>query len=95
MYVKPISSEPSTQAMEVAMLKRRLLYASTQIFKPTTVVASPGPPNVSRKIFPMFWNVPINAPTKLMKNLEYGKGYQKYDKESYLPEKLKGKKYLK
>ena len=36
-----------------------------------------------------------NAPTKLMKNLGYGKGYEKYDKESYLPEKLKKKKYLK
>src|SRR5207244_2619027 len=45
-------------------------------------------------------NLPIpmnirNAPTKLMKNLGYGKGYEKYDKESYLPEKLKKKKYLK
>ena len=36
-----------------------------------------------------------NAPTKLMKELEYGKGYTAYDKESYLPEKLKDKKYLK
>ncbi|HET8581218.1 MAG TPA: replication-associated recombination protein A [Candidatus Paceibacterota bacterium] len=35
-----------------------------------------------------------NAPTKLMKELEYGKGYEKYDAESYLPEKLKGKKYM-
>jgi putative ATPase len=45
-------------------------------------------------------NLPIplkirNAPTKLMKELGYGKGYEKYDKESYLPEKLKGKRYLK
>jgi putative ATPase len=45
-------------------------------------------------------NLPIplkirNAPTKLMKDLKYGKGYEKYDKESYLPEKLKNKKYLK
>lgn len=45
-------------------------------------------------------NIPIplkirNAPTKLMKELGYGKGYEKYDKESYLPEKIKGKKYLK
>ena len=44
-------------------------------------------------------NLPIplkvrNAPTKLMKELEYGKGYEKYDKESYLPDKLKNKKYL-
>jgi len=47
-----------------------------------------------------FGNLPIplkirNAPTKLMKDLKYGKGYAAYDKESYLPEKLKKKKYLK
>ena len=46
-----------------------------------------------------FGNLPIplkirNAPTKLMKELNYGEGYEKYDKESYLPEKLKNKKYL-
>jgi putative ATPase len=35
-----------------------------------------------------------NAPTKLMKNLKYGEGYEMYDGESYLPEKLKKKKYL-
>lgn len=51
-------------------------------------------------------NIPIplkirNAPTKLMKELGYGKGYKKYQdrpgsvEESYLPEKLKGKRYLK
>jgi len=34
-----------------------------------------------------------NAPTKLMKTLGYGKGYEKYTKESLLPDKLKGKKY--
>ncbi len=44
-------------------------------------------------------NLPIpkkirNAPTKLMKELEYGKGYEKYDAESYLPEKLKNKRYF-
>ena len=42
--------------------------------------------------------VPINlrnAPTRLMKDLKYGEGYEKYSKESYLPEKLKNKKYLK
>ncbi len=44
-------------------------------------------------------NLPVpkhirNAPTKLMKDLEYGKGYEQYSKESYLPEKLKGKKYF-
>jgi putative ATPase len=35
-----------------------------------------------------------NAPTKLMKELKYGEGYEKYDSDDYLPEKLKGKKYL-
>ncbi len=44
-------------------------------------------------------NLPIpmkvrNAPTKLMKELGYHKGYTFYDKESYLPDKLKKKKYL-
>jgi putative ATPase len=47
-----------------------------------------------------YGNLPIplkirNAPTKLMKDLKYGEGYEAYDKESYLPEKLKKKKYLK
>lgn len=47
-------------------------------------------------------NLPIplhlrNAPTKLMKDLGYGKGYEMYpDKDtSLLPEKLKSKKYFK
>lgn len=45
-----------------------------------------------------FGNLPIplkirNPVTKLMKNVGYGKDYKIYDKESYLPEKLKGKKY--
>lgn len=45
-------------------------------------------------------NLPIplqirNAPTKLMKELGYGQGYEKYTKEDLLPEKLKGKKYYK
>ena len=47
-----------------------------------------------------FGNLPVplkirNAPTKLMKDLNYGKGYEKYTKESLLPEKLKNKKYFK
>lgn len=47
-----------------------------------------------------FGNLPIplhirNAPTKLMKELGYGKGYKKYDETSYLPEKLNKRKYLK
>ena len=37
----------------------------------------------------------LNAPTKLMKDLDYGKGYEQYSEESLLPEKLKNKKYLK
>lgn len=45
-------------------------------------------------------NLPIpmsirNAPTKLMKDLGYHKGYEKYTKDDLLPEKLKGKKYWK
>lgn len=44
-------------------------------------------------------NLPIplhvrNAPTKLMKELGYGKGYEMYSMDSYLPEKLKDKTYL-
>ncbi len=35
-----------------------------------------------------------NAPTKLMKELDYGKGYTKYDEGSYLPDRLKSKKYF-
>lgn len=53
-----------------------------------------------------YGNLPVplhirNAPTKLMKNLGYGKNY-KYspdfnykEKQEYMPEKLKNKKYLK
>ena len=46
-----------------------------------------------------YGNLPIpmkirNAPTKLMKELDYGKGYSKYDDTSYLPDKIKNKKYL-
>jgi len=47
-----------------------------------------------------FGNLPVpkkirNAPTKLMKELEYGKEYEMYTDESYLPDKLKKKRYLK
>ncbi|MEK7634591.1 MAG: replication-associated recombination protein A [Patescibacteria group bacterium] len=35
-----------------------------------------------------------NPETKLMEELDYGKDYEKYSKESFLPDKLKGKKYL-
>lgn len=36
-----------------------------------------------------------NPVTKLMKDIGYGEGYEKYTKESLLPEKLKDKKYYK
>ena len=44
-------------------------------------------------------NLPVplkirNAPTKLMKELGYARGYEKYTSDDLLPEKLKGKKYL-
>ena len=46
-----------------------------------------------------FGNLPVpmnirNAPTKLMKELGYGEGYEKYTEDSLLPDELK-KKYLK
>ena len=46
-----------------------------------------------------YGNLPIplkirNAPTKLMKELDYGKDYDPYTKESLLPEVIKNKKYL-
>ncbi len=45
-------------------------------------------------------NLPVpmnlrNAPTKLMKEIGYGEGYEKYTMKDLLPKKLKGKKYLK
>jgi putative ATPase len=45
-----------------------------------------------------YGNLPIpmsirNAPTKLMKDLGYGKDYDKYTKESLLPEKIKNRSY--
>jgi len=47
-----------------------------------------------------YGNLPIplevrNPETKLMKELNYGKGYEKYSKESFLPDKLKTRKYFK
>jgi putative ATPase len=46
-----------------------------------------------------FGNLPIpknlrNAPTKLMKQLGYGEGYEAYTDKDLLPAKLKGKKYF-
>lgn len=45
-----------------------------------------------------FGNLPVplkirNPVTKLMDEVGYGKGYQKYDDKSYLPDKIIGKKY--
>lgn len=45
-------------------------------------------------------NLPIpmnlrNAPTKMMKEMGYGAGYEKYTDEDLMPEKLKGRKYFK
>ena len=47
-----------------------------------------------------FGNLPVpmeirNAPTKLMKDLGYHKGYEAYTEKDLLPEKLKGKIYYK
>lgn len=46
-----------------------------------------------------YGNLPVplkirNPVTKLMKEVGYGEGYEKYPTESYLPEKLRGKKYF-
>ncbi len=46
-----------------------------------------------------YGNLPVplmlrNPETKLMKEMGYGEGYEKYSKESFLPEKLKRKRYL-
>lgn len=46
-----------------------------------------------------YGNLPVplmlrNPETKLMKDLNYGKGYDKYSKEDYLPDRLKGRQYL-
>ena len=45
-----------------------------------------------------FGNLPVplkvrNPVTRLMKEIGYGEGYEKYSGESNLPDKLKGKKY--
>ncbi|HEU0085993.1 MAG TPA: replication-associated recombination protein A [Candidatus Paceibacterota bacterium] len=45
-----------------------------------------------------YGNLPIplkirNPVTKLMKDVGYGEGYEKYDKDDLLPEELKGRKY--
>lgn len=55
--------------------------------------------NLAREDVRAYGNLPVplvlcNAPTKLMKEMGYGKGYEKYTNEDLLPEKIKGKKYL-
>ena len=55
--------------------------------------------NLASKDVEIHGNLPIpmnlrNAPTKLMKDIGYGKNYQMYSKESLLPDKLKSKKYF-
>jgi putative ATPase len=47
-----------------------------------------------------YGNLPVplsirNAPTKLMKDIGYGKGYEKYTEKDLLPEALQDKIYLK
>jgi putative ATPase len=46
-----------------------------------------------------YGNLPIpmsirNAPTKLMKDIGYGEGYERYTKKDLMPEELRDKKYL-
>jgi len=53
----------------------------------------------AQKDVEVYGNLPIplnlrNAETKLMEEIGYGKGYEKYSKEDLLPDKLKGKKYF-
>ena len=53
----------------------------------------------AKKDVETFGNLPIplnlrNPETKLMEEIGYGKGYDKYTKEDLLPDKLKGKKYF-
>ncbi len=41
-------------------------------------------------------NIPLkvcNPATKMMKDMDYGKDYEEYSKESFLPDKIKNKKY--
>ena len=54
----------------------------------------------AKKDVEKYGNLPVpmnlrNASTKLMEDIGYGKDYEKYDKKSYLPDKLKNKKYYK
>lgn len=49
---------------------------------------------VNKRIYPIPLDI-RNAPTKLMKEFGFGKGYKMYDKKSHLPENLENKKYWK
>jgi len=49
---------------------------------------------VNKRIDPIPLDI-RNAPTKMMKEFGFGKGYKMYDEKSHLPENLKGKKYWK
>lgn len=55
--------------------------------------------NAAKNDVKKFGNLPIpmslrNPNTKLMEEIGYGKGYEKYTKKSLLPEKIKDKKYI-
>ncbi len=55
--------------------------------------------HLAREDVKKYGNLPVplmirNAPTKLMKEIGCGEGYEKYTNEDLLPEKIKGKKYL-
>lgn len=55
--------------------------------------------NHAREDVKKYGNLPVpllirNAPTPLMKELGYGKGYEKYTTEDLLPEELRGKSYF-
>lgn len=47
---------------------------------------------INKRLDPIPLNI-RNAPTKLMKDFGFGKGYKMYTNESHLPENIKGKKY--
>jgi putative ATPase len=49
---------------------------------------------LNKRLDPIPLNI-RNAPTKLMKDFGFGKGYEMYDKNTHLPENLRGKKYWK
>lgn len=53
----------------------------------------------AQKDVEQYGNLPVpmrirNAPTKLMKEIGYGKGYEQYTKDDLLPDKVKGRTYF-